>query len=178
MKLTASLRKLRLGKLLAIVLAGVVLITTTACNGVDSARARAQNPPVQMGGQNNPHKGNGDGYSDYQKSADRSNKRASLPTEQLVATAASTELLYPGQADSGNNVAGREQAEVREEMMRDATRIPAKPQYELDPTHGNENVLDRAGQTFKDASSFAKDSAEYGAARFAHPEDYAQEPRS
>jgi hypothetical protein len=48
-------------KILAILGVCLMLITTTACNRGDITGARPQNPPVQAGGQNNPHKMGGDG---------------------------------------------------------------------------------------------------------------------
>ena len=52
-------------RVLAIALMGILLMTTTACNRGDLLGARPNNPPVQMGGQNNPHKQGGDGYTQY-----------------------------------------------------------------------------------------------------------------
>jgi hypothetical protein len=44
---------------------GVLLLVTTACNSGNEVGARPHNPPVQMGGQNNPHKAGGDGYTQF-----------------------------------------------------------------------------------------------------------------
>ncbi|HEY9875410.1 MAG TPA: DUF6658 family protein, partial [Candidatus Obscuribacterales bacterium] len=62
-KLTNLLKKLRLRQILTIFLAGVAIFVTTACNSGDQLGARPNNPPVQAGGANNPHKGGGDGYT-------------------------------------------------------------------------------------------------------------------
>jgi hypothetical protein len=159
-KFTAGLRRSYVGKLLAIVLAGVMLVTTTACSNADSLGARPNNPPVQMGGQNNPHKMGGDGYSEYKMSTDREavqNKRASL-AGQLVATSSGTELQYRGADDSGSAADGRNQDKVTAEFQREVGRTPAEPQYEIDPKRPTDNVLERAGQTFKDATNFIKDA--------------------
>ncbi|MEG4273548.1 MULTISPECIES: DUF6658 family protein [unclassified Microcoleus] len=50
--------------------AGVLLFTSTACNAGDVRGARQENPPVQMGEMNNPHKAGGDLYTNYQMSTD------------------------------------------------------------------------------------------------------------
>lgn len=155
------LKQLRLGKILAAVLATFVLFTTTACNNPSNdLGARPQNPPVQMGGSNNPYKGGGDGYTDYKMSTDRAatNKRASLGNGQLIATSGGTELQYPGTEDSGATGAGRNQDKIRQEMVKDAQRIPAEPQNVIDRSDPNERILEKTGQAFQDASSFLKDS--------------------
>ncbi|MEW5857264.1 MAG: DUF6658 family protein, partial [Cyanobacteriota bacterium] len=68
--LTAFFKKLRLRQILTVFLAGALLIVTSACNNGDSLGARPQNPPVQMGGNNNPHSNGGDGYTNYKMSTD------------------------------------------------------------------------------------------------------------
>ncbi len=67
---TAFFKRLRIGQFLTVFMAGVLLFTSTACNAGDVRGARPENPPVQMGGMNNPHKGGGDGYTNYQMSTD------------------------------------------------------------------------------------------------------------
>lgn len=71
MKLLQAVRQwFSLSRLLTICLVGLMVVTTTACNQGDLRGARPNNPPVQMGGQNNPHKQGGDNYNDYQMSDD------------------------------------------------------------------------------------------------------------
>jgi hypothetical protein len=60
-----------------------VLFLTTACNSGNEVGARPQNPPVQMGGQNNPHKGGGDGYTQFntdRKPVQNLNRSENFPT--------------------------------------------------------------------------------------------------
>lgn len=106
------LKKLRLRQILTIFLVGVALFINTACNSGDVRGARPNNPPVQAGGANNPHKGGGDGYTQYKTSTDpRANTSsisgdrdvATLPSEQLIATARNSDLLYPMQANPTRN---------------------------------------------------------------------------
>jgi hypothetical protein len=60
-----SLKDLSLTRFVMAAFLGAVLLLTSACNAGNEVGARPQNPPVQMGGQNNPHKGGGDGYTQY-----------------------------------------------------------------------------------------------------------------
>jgi hypothetical protein len=50
-------------KILVVFGIGLLFLTTTACSSGYSQGARPQNPPVQAGGQNNPHKMGGDSYT-------------------------------------------------------------------------------------------------------------------
>jgi hypothetical protein len=70
-QLTTLWRKLRLRQILTVFLVGLVLLVNTACNSGDAVGARPDNPPVQAGGANNPHKNGGEG-SQYKMSADPS----------------------------------------------------------------------------------------------------------
>lgn len=69
-QLMAVVRSLHLRKFLTVLVAGVALFLTTACNTGNLQGARPHNPPVQAGGANNPYKGGGDGYTDYNMSPD------------------------------------------------------------------------------------------------------------
>jgi hypothetical protein len=62
----------RYRQLLIVLLLSFTLLLTTACNSGDIRGARPHNPPVQMGGQNNPYKQGGDGYTKYKMSEDPS----------------------------------------------------------------------------------------------------------
>jgi hypothetical protein len=63
--LIRSIRTLPIARFVMVAFLGAVLLLTSACNAGNEVGARPQNPPVQMGGQNNPHKGGGDGYTQY-----------------------------------------------------------------------------------------------------------------
>lgn len=165
--LTAVLQKLHLGRILMVFLAGVVLLLTTACNNGDAMGARPNNPPVQMGGSNNPHKAGGDGYTDYKMSTDSKLKdksnRAALPVGQLVAAINSnaSDVLYPSpDAKTTKSPAiGPVGNQGKRELM-DATKIPAERQPVIDRSNPDNKILEKAGQAFKDASGFLKDTAE------------------
>jgi hypothetical protein len=60
-----SLKKLQTIRLIMATFLAAILLLTTACSTGNEVGARPRNPPVQMGGQNNPHKGGGDGYTQY-----------------------------------------------------------------------------------------------------------------
>jgi hypothetical protein len=135
-----------------------------------------------MGGNNNPHKAGGDGYSEYKMSTDRAavNERASLTSlGQLVATAPDTELQYrsSGEENMGAAGAGRDQAKVQEQFMRDATQIPAERQEVIDRSNPNEQILEKVGQTFKEATGFLKDATESAAAGHPDPKTPAENAR-
>lgn len=160
-RLIAVSRTAFLRRVLMIVLAGFVVLTTTACNSGDSVGARPNNPPVQMGGQNNPHKAGGDGYSEYKTTIDRSGKpnqpRASLPGNVLIAADNNAGMQYPG-VDPQTKGISKDRRAIRDEMLKDAKRIPAVPQYELDRNDPSDNVPAKARRVFDEATEFAKDS--------------------
>lgn len=106
-KLTHLFKQIRLAQVLTAFLVGVLVLTSTACNNGDVRGARPENPPVQMGGNNNPHTMGGDGYTNFKASTDakvnqtKSQPRAELPlvAPQLIAARLEdddSDLLYPG----------------------------------------------------------------------------------
>ena len=172
---TAFFKRLRIGQflsqLLTVFMAGVLLFTSTACNAGDVRGARPENPPVQAGGMNNPHKAGGDGYTNYQMSTDpkvnqspakADKNRADLsilgdgvPPRKLrllastTAESNSSKLLYPGSAPM-------ETDKFDSEVGGERTLLEASDgQSESDA-----NILEKVGAAFKDASGFLKDSAE------------------
>lgn len=166
------LKKWQPSKILTALLLGAVLVLASACNTGDRLGARPHNPPVQMGGQNNPHKAGGDGYTNYQmttdpnlkSSADRPlNNRASgyYSLNQSIATqgveSSNSRVLYPG-----NNPSYRAaELKIRQKFMGAPSLDPAIPQTlvngSVERSYGDRSVLERAGQTFKDASQFLSD---------------------
>lgn len=178
-KLVNLVKKLRIPQILTIFLAGVLLFVSTACSGGDVTGARPNNPPVQAGGNNNPHSGSGDGYTNYKattdpninskKSAsDRNHADSQLISNQIIATSSNSDnnpsgLIYPG-SDSErtiNNIGPRGAAE----LSRDAVEVPAKRQAVLDRNDPNAKILERTSEAFKEASSFLKDTADEAGAR-------------
>jgi len=66
------LRKLQIKKIASALLLATVLLITTACNSGNEQGARPNVSPVQLGGQNNPHKAGGDGMTQYRSPANDS----------------------------------------------------------------------------------------------------------
>lgn len=163
------LKELRLSKVLTAFVLGIVLLFTTACNSGDELGARPNNPPVQMGGANNPYKAGGDGYTDYKMSTDRSVKnpsdRASLiqPIDRLVAITNIDNpkgLQYTG--PQGDEMAGKNTAvdpRLQKKLM-DPNQIPAVQQPVVTRTNPEFNALERAGESFSKANDFFEDMAE------------------
>jgi hypothetical protein len=169
-KLTSFFRSLRIGKVLAVFLAGILLVVTTACNSGDVRGARPDNLPVQAGGANNPAKGGGDGYTNYKTSTDpKANTssrgdRADLPSfsGQLIAAgnveSNASDLIYPGSGatDTDNpNIGPVGPAE--EDVLKET--IPAQPQPIVNRTDPNTKILEKAGEAFKDSARFLEDTA-------------------
>jgi len=170
------MKKLRLRQILTIFLAGVALFVTTACNSGDVRGARPENPPVQMGGANNPHKGGGDGYTQYKMSTDPNVNRNAANTKrdsasadvqiisnQLIA-ANSDELLYPGSAGTSSNkaldiVPGAKQTGNK------SGSLPTESQRIVTGKQPNAETVEKAANAFKDASSFIQDKAEEASQR-------------
>ena len=82
------LRRLQIRKIASAFLLATVLFVTTACNSGNEQGARPNVSPVQLGGQNNPHKAGGDGMTQYRSPANDSlleKDNASLPSRDLLA---------------------------------------------------------------------------------------------
>jgi hypothetical protein len=168
--LTAFLKKLQLKKILTAFLIGTVLLVTTACNSGNEVGARPDNPPVQMGGQNNPHKAGGDGYTQYKAPTapmvKEAGKRSQLtrPAGKLVAAVDDVRnspggVLYPGSgnlksADSKDDFfTAKEQKELS-----NPAQFPETKQQIINRNDPDAKLLEKAGQSFKDASNFLTDS--------------------
>lgn len=165
-KLTSFFKKLQLGRILTIFLAGTVLFITTACNSGDVRGARPENPPVQVGGANNPHKMSGDGYTEYKASTDprvnqTANKRdradLQLTTDRLIATSSQSDIIYPG---SGTNAHKFAPIAPGSEKVLEGDKIPAERQPIVDRNDPDSNLLERVGEAFTDAAGFINDKGE------------------
>lgn len=171
--LTNFFKKSKIGKILAVFLAGIAIFFMTACNSGDVTGARPNNPPVQAGGANNPYKNGGDGYTNFKASSDprvnsetvnKDRNRADLQliSPQLIAAnieSDASDLLYPGSdATSSRNPDIGPRGE--KELERSATQIPAPRQGVINRNDPNAQILERVGETFKDASAFIKDKFE------------------
>jgi hypothetical protein len=168
-KLFAFFQKVKLRQIMTIVLAGLVLFISTACNSGDVRGARPSNLPVQVGGANNPHKGGGDGYTNYKMSNDpKVNSEAShaqsnradlqLISNQLIAATTSldqndSKLLYPGSEDISSS-------ERANELQKKANEVAQQPQPVLTQTDPDAKLLEKTQKAFKDASGFLKDVAD------------------
>lgn len=164
-RITTFLKKLHLDKILTVFLAGLVLLVATACNNGTDMGARPNNPPVQMGGNNNPHTMGGDGYSEYKMSTDSKamkGKQSSLSTGLLLASVKSnaSDLLYPSpdRTESKSPDIGPVGAKGKQQLVKDATGFPVPRQPVTNPAENE--TLERAGQAIKDASGFLKDVGE------------------
>lgn len=170
-RLLSFFKKIRIGQILTVFIAGVALFLTTACNSGNSLGARPDNPPVQMGGNNNPHSMGGDGYTEYKMSTDPSVNKPTADQDQAALfsfgqlLAANTPaqsddnaqtLLYPG-ADAPQSTrpgVGQVDPKVFEQQ---ATEIPAQRQPVLDRSDPDLNILEKTGQAIKDSSAFLRD---------------------
>jgi len=154
--LIAFCQKLRLGRLLAVLAAGFVLLLNVACSNGNVAGVRPNNPPVQMGGQNNPHKAGGDGYSEDQMSTDpavsKRDRASTLNPDQLAATA--SETVERSATKLKNRVADTTQirGNATRDAMKEAQQIPEKRQEVIDRSDPNAKILEKSIQTFKEAS--------------------------
>jgi len=165
-QLTSFFKKLQLSKILTVLLAGIVLFVTTACNSGDVTGARPANPPVQAGGMNNPHKGGGDGLPNYKSSMEtkiedqnRRDQQSSLPFSQLVAGSYDSGLLYEGsESPSGRIAKERTFPKITDEGA--SEQIPAERQPVLNRTNPDARILERSAETFNKASEFIQDKAD------------------
>jgi hypothetical protein len=167
--LTTFLNKMQLRKVLTAFVLGTILLITTACNNGDELGARPNNPPVQMGGQNNPHKAGGDDYTQYKAPTapivKETGNRASLMQSFDKAIAFSDfdknsdGLLYPGasEAKSARSKDDFTSPKLQQELN-DPGQNPAKRQPIVKRTDPDSQLLEKAGQAFKDASEFLTES--------------------
>lgn len=154
------LQQLNLRRVLATFLAGFVLLIATACNNGDARGARPVNPPVQVGGANNPHKMGGDNYTNYQMSDDAraqdklSNARSDLQLQfpQLIAASTNSAeneslLLYPGSEEISSS---KRISELRQQ----ADKVADSEQPILIQTDPEAKLLEKTQQAVNDASGF------------------------
>lgn len=168
-KLTNIIQKLQLTKMITACLLATVLLVTTGCNSGNELGARPENPPVQLGGQNNPHKAGGDGMTQYKATDDprvlKGKDNASLPSSNFLAAANRSETsyptddsklegkLYPGdseRAKSLDNVNDIVSPQRQKELL-DPTQIPAKKQPGFDRSDPDYNLLEKVGEMFDDS---------------------------
>lgn len=177
------LNQLQIAKIVIVLVAGCALLLT-ACNNGNIQGARPEVPPVQMGGQNNPYKAGGDGYTNYKMSTDpkvsgehgdRNTKpmmRSSLMNEemdegQLVASSdvksnAAQDILYPGDSAerSSNPDVGPVGQDYREKMIRNTETATPERQPVIKRTDPNQKILEKIGDQFEQSTEFIKDAIE------------------
>ena len=155
---------------------GFILMLTTACSSPTIQGARPNNPPVQMGGNNNPYSGSGDGYehSGMKTEAPIQKDVSALPPGQAAASsqprfhlvsndvthslAAQNEakLPYSGTGMMNEGVYKVDLAEA-EAKRQEAQQIPKERQYIVDRSNPDAKILERSVQAFKSASEFLND---------------------
>lgn len=167
------LKKVKVHKILTIFLAGIALFFMTACNSGDVTGARPNNPPVQAGGANNPHKNGGDGYTNFKASTDprvnsqtpsKDRNRADLQllSHQLIAAnieSDASDLLYPG-SDATSTKTPNVGPRGERELEKSVNQIPEPRQGVINRSDPDAQILERVGETFKGASAFIKDKFE------------------
>jgi hypothetical protein len=173
---TTFLNKIQLQKILTAFVLGTILLITTACNSGDEFGARPNNPPVQMGGQNNPHKAGGDDYTQYKtptapivketgnhaslmQSFDKANEQHLLYAEAFSDFDKNDGLIYPGSsaAKSANSKDDFVSPNLQKQLN-DPGQIPAQKQPIVKRTDPDSKLLEKTGQAFKDASKFLGES--------------------
>lgn len=158
--LVALGKKIHLGKAFAIFAAGFMLVLNVACSNGSNVGARPHNPPVQMGGQNNPHKAGGDGYGEYQMSTDPAVKkrdRASASSLGLIAANDQTMTRsFLGHSDQATDATSRQS----ETSMKEAQQMPEPRQEVFDRSDPNAKLLEKAGKTFTEAAKHLTGSTE------------------
>lgn len=163
-------KKLRLGQVLTVFLAGIALLLNTACSSGDLQGSRPDNTPVQIGGNNNPHKMGGEG-SNAKMSTDpkvssqpASKNQALVPSGQLIADGSiksnGSDMIY-----SGSGVPETDTPDIGTRQQKSLPKLPLQKQPIVDRTNPDTKILERVGEAFKDATSFVKDTADSGSAR-------------
>ncbi len=166
-------RKLRIKKIASAFVLVTFLFFTTACNSGDKQGARPNNSPVQVGGQNNPHKAGGDGMSQYKSPVNDSklNKaqgQANLPAESLLATANKSETSYPTNDSQVEGLLYSDSDEAKslnsvndfvspqtQRALKDPSQIPAVKQPAIDRSDPDNKLLEKTKQMFDDAGNFS-----------------------
>lgn len=169
-RLTALFKRLRLRQMLSVCLVSALLIFNTACSGVTTAQgANPNNPAVQAGGNNNPHKNSGVNYGNVDKyttdptvkqTPDKtSTNRASLDVYSLLVAANTEGLLYPG----AETPAGRAQkeAELPIKTAKDFKQPEPGGLNQRNPDLGERigERLEKVQEAFKEATEFTQEKA-------------------
>jgi hypothetical protein len=159
-KIISYIKKWKLSQILTVFLVGIILMVTTACNRGDVRGARPENPPVQLGGQNNPHKAGGDGYTKYKASPDpKADPQAFDFRGQLIAQQApeapserKEKMLY-----KTNTKVNKEEIPVVNAGEDQLKEVPAERQKVIERSNPDENILEKTGEAFKESTRFFRE---------------------
>lgn len=134
-------------------------MVTTACNPGDTRGARPDNPPVQMGGQNNPHKGGGDGYTKYKASPD---PQAFNFSGQLIAqrTPESPQERTEKMLYKTNTKVNKEEIPVVNAGQDQLKEAPAERQKVIERSNPDENIVEKTGEAFKESTRFIREGVD------------------
>ena len=167
------LKKLQFGKFASACLLATILFITTACNSGNVLGARPNNLPVQVGGQNNPHKAGGDGLTKYKVTNDprviKGQDNASLPTAStLIAAANQSQTPYPTDDDMVEGLLYSDSDRVKslnsvddfvspqtQKALKNPAQIPAVRQPIIDRSNPDNKLLEKTKQMFDDAGNFS-----------------------
>lgn len=171
------LKQFQVARLAIVLVAGCALMLT-ACNSGNIQGARPEVPPVQMGGQNNPYKAGGDGYTNYKMSTDpkvsgehgdRKTKpmmqssllgNGTLIASKDVTSNAAEDILYPGDSaqKSSNPDVGPVSQETRDKMIRNTQTAAPEQQKSIERTNPDTKILEKIGNQFQQSTEFIKDA--------------------
>lgn len=165
--------KLKFTSIASAFLLGAVLLITTACSNGNELGARTENPTVQVGGQNNPHKAGGDGMTQYKATDDprvtEGLDNASLPASTTVLAAANrSQTTYPTDDNQIEGILYSDSDRVEslssvddfvspqtQKQLLDPTQIPAKKQPIIDRSDPDARILEKAVKAFDEAGNFS-----------------------
>ncbi|MFM2064292.1 MAG: hypothetical protein RLZZ507_3963 [Cyanobacteriota bacterium] len=174
--LITFLKNLQIRQIFTIFLAGILLIVSTACSGVNAQGANPKNTPVQAGGANNPYKSGNDKYTNLRMSTDpkvttetqnQKDDQASLPlnSQLLIAATKDSEILYPG----AETPLGRVKKEAELPMITEEDFQHPEPggliQREPDLKTRIQERIETVTESVGKASEFLKDKADEASAR-------------
>lgn len=164
-RIATFLQQVKIRQIISIVIVGAMLILTTACNNGDALGARPNNPPVQMGGNNNPHTMGGDGYTEYKTSTDPKavhSRSSQSHSSALTGYPAIAQSLPSGVETNEDGLQYRGSAQPNDSAYRvrdanKATDFPAEKQGSIDRSDPNSRIMERIGQQFEEATEFIKE---------------------
>lgn len=174
--LITCLKNLPIRWIVAVFLAGILLIGSTACSGVNAQGANPKNTPVQAGGANNPYKSGNNKYTNLRMSTDpkvttevnkQKDDQASLPltSQLLLAVNKESEILYPG----AETPLGRVKKEAELPRITEEKFQSSEPggliQNEPDVGKRIQERIETVTESVEKASGFLKEKADEASAR-------------